>query len=105
MVCIILYIHTKTLLICRSGAGVDIFGPGVGILSAYIGGNSATATLSGTSMATPHLVGLALYLQALEGLSSPAAVVNRIKALAVSGRITGNLRGSPNLFAYNGNGA
>lgn len=87
------------------GAGVDVFAPGVGILSAWIGSNTATNSISGTSMATPHVVGLALYLQALEGLSTPAAVTNRIKALAVSGRITGNLRGSPNVFVYNGNGA
>jgi oryzin len=87
------------------GAGVDIFAPGVGILSAYIGGTSATASLSGTSMAAPHVAGLAVYLQALEGLSTPAAVTQRIKALGVANRVTGSLRGSPNLFAYNGNGA
>ncbi|KDN67565.1 putative subtilase [Colletotrichum sublineola] len=87
------------------GAGVDVFAPGVSILSSWIGGNSATNTISGTSMACPHVAGLALYLQALEGLSTPAAVTNRIKALATSGRITGTLSGSPNLVVYNGNGA
>ncbi|KAH7125756.1 alkaline proteinase [Dendryphion nanum] len=87
------------------GAGVDVFAPGVGILSSWIGSNTATNSISGTSMATPHVVGLALYLQALEGVSTPAAVTSRIKALAVSGRITGTLRGSPNVFVYNGNGA
>ncbi|KAJ4360362.1 proteinase B [Didymosphaeria variabile] len=87
------------------GAGVDVFAPGVSVLSSYIGGNSATASLSGTSMATPHTVGLALYLIALEGLSTPAAVTNRIKALAVTGKVTGSLNGSPNVFIYNGNGA
>ena len=87
------------------GAGVDIFAPGVAILSSYIGGNSATASLSGTSMAAPHVAGLAAYLQALEGLSTPAAVSARIKALGISNRVTGSLMGSPNLFAYNGNGA
>ncbi|KAI1639952.1 peptidase S8/S53 domain-containing protein [Biscogniauxia mediterranea] len=87
------------------GAGVDIMAPGVDVLSSYIGSNSATDTLSGTSMATPHVVGLVLYLQALEGLSTPAAVTNRIKALGTSGKITGTLSGSPNLVAYNGNGA
>lgn len=56
-------------------------------------------------MAAPHVAGLALYLQVLEGLSTPAAVTNRIKALGTSGRITGTLNGSPNLVAYNGNGA
>ncbi|KAF2995502.1 proteinase B [Curvularia kusanoi] len=87
------------------GAGVDVFAPGVAVLSSYIGGNSATASLSGTSMATPHVVGLAVYLQALETLSNAAAVTSRIKALAQSGKITGTLNGSPNLFIYNGNGA
>ncbi|KPM46530.1 Alkaline proteinase [Neonectria ditissima] len=87
------------------GAGVDIFGPGVSVLSSYIGSNSATASLSGTSMATPHLAGLALYLQVLEGLTSPASVTARIKALGTSGAITGTLSGSPNLISYNGNGA
>ncbi|KAF6812015.1 oryzin, partial [Colletotrichum musicola] len=33
------------------------------------------------------------------------AVTSRIKALGVSGRISGSLNGSPNLAAYNGNGA
>ncbi|KAF9728368.1 proteinase B [Paraphaeosphaeria minitans] len=87
------------------GAGVDVFAPGVNVLSSYIGGNSTTASLSGTSMATPHTAGLAVYLIALEGLSSPAAVTNRIKALAVVGKVTGSLSGSPNVFIYNGNGA
>ncbi|KAK1584931.1 subtilase [Colletotrichum navitas] len=87
------------------GAGVDIFAPGVSILSAWIGGNSATNSISGTSMAAPHVTGLALYLQALEGITTPAALTARIKALGTSGRITGTLSGSPNLIAYNGNGA
>ncbi|KAF4454235.1 alkaline proteinase [Fusarium austroafricanum] len=87
------------------GAGVDVFGPGVNILSTWIGSNSATNTISGTSMACPHVAGLALYLQVLEGLSSPASVSNRIKALATTGRISGTLNGSPNSIAYNGNGA
>ena len=87
------------------GPLVDVFAPGVDILSTYIGGNSATASLSGTSMATPHVVGLALYLIGLENLTSPAAVTDRIKALAVSDKISGSLQGSPNKFIYNGNGA
>ncbi|KAM5385753.1 hypothetical protein ACJZ2D_000952 [Fusarium nematophilum] len=87
------------------GSGVDIMAPGVAILSSFIGSNTATRSLDGTSMAAPHVAGLALYLQVLEGLSTPAAVTNRIKALGTSGRITGTLNGSPNLISYNGNGA
>jgi oryzin len=50
------------------------------------------------------VAGLAAYLIGLEGLASPAAVTARIKALATTGRVT-DLKGSPNLIAYNGNGA
>ncbi|CAJ0542787.1 Ff.00g002530.m01.CDS01 [Fusarium sp. VM40] len=95
----------RTASFTNYGAGVDIFGPGVNILSTWIGSTSATNTISGTSMACPHVAGLALYLQVLEGLTTPAAVTNRIKALGTSGRVTGSLSGSPNLVAYNGNGA
>ena len=93
----------NTASFANYGAGVDIFAPGVSVKSSYIGTNTATASLSGTSMATPHVVGLALYLKALEGLASPAAITSRIKALGTSDKITGTLSGSPNLLAYNGN--
>ncbi|KAL4782826.1 peptidase S8/S53 domain-containing protein [Aspergillus varians] len=83
------------------GSVVDIFAPGESILSAWIGSTSATNTISGTSMATPHIVGLSLYLSALEGLSTPAAVTARIKELATQGVLSG-VSGSPNLLAYNG---
>ncbi|KAI9646143.1 Subtilisin-like protease 2 [Ciborinia camelliae] len=87
------------------GSILDVFAPGVSVLSAWIGSTTATNTISGTSMATPHVAGLAAYLIALEGLSTPAAVVARITALATSDLITSPGSGSPNLIAYNGNGA
>ncbi|TGJ88329.1 hypothetical protein E0Z10_g423 [Xylaria hypoxylon] len=87
------------------GAVVDIAAPGVSVLSSWIGSNTATNTISGTSMSTPHVAGLALYLIALEGLSTPAAVTARIKALGTSGKITSLPSGTVNLIAYNGNGA
>ncbi|KAE8146064.1 subtilisin-like protein [Aspergillus avenaceus] len=82
------------------GDVVDIFAPGEDILSAWIGSSTATNTISGTSMATPHIVGLSLYLAALENLSSPAAVTKRIKELATQGAVT-DVKGSPNSLAYN----
>jgi len=44
------------------GKCVDVFGPGLNILSTWIGSDTATNTISGTSMATPHTVGLLAYL-------------------------------------------
>lgn len=86
------------------GSILDIFAPGSDILSTWIGSTIATNTISGTSMATPHVVGLVLYLQALEGLSSPAAVTSRLTQLATTGAIS-DVKGSPNTLAYNGSGA
>lgn len=55
-------------------------------------------------MATPHVTGLVLYLQALEGLT-PANTAARLQALATSGKVTNPGSGSPNYIIYNGNGA
>lgn len=87
------------------GESLDIFAPGEDITSAWIGGSSAKNTISGTSMATPHIAGLAAYLLALEGPRSPAALCSRIQELALSDVIEDVGTGSPNLLAYNGNGA
>jgi len=86
------------------GSVVDVFAPGSNIKSAWIGSNSATNTISGTSMASPHVAGLAAYLIGLEGLSTPSAVTSRIIALAQTGLITSPGSGSPNRLVYNGSG-
>uniref|UniRef100_A0A8H7NMX7 Peptidase S8/S53 domain-containing protein n=1 Tax=Bionectria ochroleuca TaxID=29856 RepID=A0A8H7NMX7_BIOOC len=84
------------------GRSLDIFAPGVDILSTFIGNVQATARYSGTSMACPHVSGLALYLMRKEGLTSPAAVTQRILDLATRGVVADAGPGSPNLLAYNG---
>jgi oryzin len=84
------------------GAVLDVFAPGSSITSSWIGGTTAKNTISGTSMASPHIAGLAAYLIGLEGLSSPTAVANRITALALSGKVTSAGSGSPNRLANNG---
>ncbi|KAJ4308545.1 hypothetical protein N0V84_012029 [Fusarium piperis] len=84
------------------GPEVDIMAPGDRIQSACIGSPNAVKVMSGTSMACPHVAGLALYLQVKENLSTPAAVTKRIKALGTSGQISGDLNRSPNLVAFNG---
>lgn len=83
---------------------VDIFAPGVNVLSVGIGSTTATAVLSGTSMASPHIAGLAAYLMALEGISSVTGVSDRIKELAATaGAEVANNKGFSNLIANNGN--
>ncbi|RYP70049.1 hypothetical protein DL771_005740 [Monosporascus sp. 5C6A] len=84
------------------GSVVDIFAPGQNILSTWIGGSSATNTISGTSMASPHIAGLGAYLLTLEGNRSPAALCTRIRSLATSGVLSGVPSGTVNLLAYNG---
>ncbi|KAI5813591.1 alkaline proteinase [Pyronema omphalodes] len=86
------------------GSVLDVFAPGSSITSAWIGSNSATNTISGTSMASPHVCGMAAYLIAKEGLSSPSAVTNRIISLASSGYVANAGPGSPNRLLYNGSG-
>lgn len=86
------------------GSILDIFAPGVNILSTWIGSSTATNTISGTSMATPHIAGLAAYLIGLEGPRSPSALCQRIQSLSTKNQIP-NPNGSVNYIAYNGNGA
>jgi subtilisin family serine protease len=85
------------------GKVLDVFAPGVDVKSAWIGSKDATNTISGTSMATPHVAGLAAYLIGLGGLSSPADVADKIKSIGVSG--VNDPKGSIDLIAYNDSGA
>ncbi|KAM0253516.1 hypothetical protein ACHAP5_000546 [Fusarium lateritium] len=85
------------------GTVLDIFAPGTGVLSAWYTSNSATNSISGTSMATPHIAGLVLYGISVNGVSGVTGVTNWLKTTATSGKISGNLRSSPNLIGNNGN--
>ncbi len=60
------------------GADVDLIAPGVCILSTYKGGGYAT--LSGTSMATPHVTGGAALYKATHPSASPGAVKSALQA-------------------------
>ncbi|KAK3317206.1 oryzin precursor [Cercophora scortea] len=88
------------------GAVVDVFAPGVNVLSTWIDSNTSTAYLDGTSMATPHVAGLVLYLKSVDKANAKAAAVTaKVKSLGTKGVVQSRGDGSPNLIAYNGNGA
>ncbi len=82
------------------GSCLDLFAPGSSITSAWYTSNTATSTISGTSMAAPHVAGVAaLYLQNNPG-AGPSAVANAIVGNATSGKVTSSGSGSPNLLLY-----
>jgi subtilisin family serine protease len=70
------------------GNCVDWFAPGVGITSAWYSSTTATNTISGTSMASPHTAGVAaLYLQSHTG-ASPQGVRDALFAVATKSVVT-----------------
>jgi len=87
------------------GSTIDLFAPGLSIRSAWITSLTASAYLSGTSMACPHVAGLAAYLIAKEGpTTTPAILTSKIVNLANGQTVGAAGAGSPNLIAYNGYG-
>ena len=71
------------------GSCVDWYAPGVSILSAGRAGDTATATMSGTSMAAPHVAGVAAQYLALNPLATPLDVTAALSAKLTQGVVTG----------------
>ncbi len=84
------------------GTCVDLFAPGNKILSAWFEDDIATRVLSGTSMAAPHVAGLAaLYLQRHPS-AQPAAVAEALSANATPDKVVSPGACTPNRLAYSG---
>ena len=82
------------------GSVVDIFAPGSSIPSAWFTSDTATATLSGTSMASPHVAGVAARIKQNNPGASPATVRNEIVNQATLNRLSGIPTGTANRLLF-----
>jgi subtilisin family serine protease len=82
------------------GTCTDIFAPGEGITSAWSTSDTATNTISGTSMATPHVAGGAALILAANPALNPQQVANTMYTNATPNKITNPGAGSPNRLLY-----
>ncbi|HEX2270406.1 MAG TPA: S8 family peptidase [Pyrinomonadaceae bacterium] len=82
------------------GSCLDIFAPGSGILSAWFTSNTAGATLSGTSMASPHVAGVAALFKQANPSASSTTIRNAIVNNATTNVVTNAGTGSPNRLLY-----
>lgn len=82
------------------GTCLDLFAPGSSITSAWYTSDTATNTISGTSMATPHAAGVAaLYLQGNPS-AAPATVISALITNSTSNVVINRGTGSPNRLLF-----
>lgn len=91
----------------------DIFAPGLNIQSTWIGSKYAVNTISGTSMASPHIAGLLAYMLSLQPSNdsayavadiSPKKLKSHIISIATEGALTDVPSNTANILAWNGGG-
>ncbi|MFI6036460.1 S8 family peptidase [Streptomyces sp. NPDC051315] len=78
------------------GSALDIFAPGSSITAGWYTSDTATNTISGTSMATPHVAGAAAVYLASHTSATPAQVATALVNGATTGKVTSAGTGSPN---------
>jgi subtilisin family serine protease len=84
------------------GPCLDLFAPGVGVLSAGASCDNCSETFSGTSMSAPHVSGASALVLAADPTASPQAVRDAVVAQATVGLLVGAGSGSPNRLLYVG---
>ncbi len=82
------------------GSCVDLFAPGSAITSAWMAGSTSTNTISGTSMASPHVAGAVALLLSADPQATPAEVSAAIVSGALTGVVSSAGTGSPNRLLY-----
>jgi subtilisin-like proprotein convertase family protein len=82
------------------GTCLDVFAPGVGITSAWGSSDTATNTISGTSMATPHTTGVAALILSANPTFTPQQVRDKLVNDATAGVVTSPGTGSPNRLLF-----
>ena len=82
------------------GTCVDIFAPGSSITSSWNSSDTATNTISGTSMATPHVTGVAALFLETNPTASPATVTAAIINSSTPNKVTNPGTGSPNRLLF-----
>jgi subtilisin family serine protease len=82
------------------GTCLDLFAPGSSITSAWYTSNTATRTISGTSMAAPHAAGVAALRLQADPTATPSAVSSWITSNATAGVVGNAGLGSPNRLLY-----
>ena len=82
------------------GTCLDIFAPGNNITSSWNTSDTATNTISGTSMATPHVTGVAALFLETNPTASPATVTAAIVNNSTLNKVTSAGTGSPNRLLF-----
>ncbi|KAJ3538914.1 hypothetical protein NMY22_g4971 [Coprinellus aureogranulatus] len=80
-------IEDERAIFSNFGPLVDTFAPGRNVISAWKDSDTATKSLSGTSMATPHVAGLIAYLISVNGNASPFIMSHAVKSTAFKGAL------------------
>ncbi len=82
------------------GTCLDLFAPGGSITSANFQNNSSPSVMSGTSMAAPHVAGIAARLLSVNNNATPLAIMNLIENAATQNKLTAVGSGSPNKLLH-----